>query len=71
MTMPTDYDDFTAMADRDYSDCTVEAAENAMFLGKIMVENGFKPYQGEWWHYSDNDSYHVEDSFYPTDRRDQ
>lgn len=70
-TMPTDYDDFTAMADRDYSDCTVEAAENAMLLEKIMVENGFKPYQGEWWHYSDNDSYHVEDSFYPTDRRDQ
>ena len=69
--MPTDYDDFTAMADRDYNDCTDEAAKNAMLLEKIMVEKGFKPYQGEWWHYSDNDSYHVEDSFYPTDRRDQ
>lgn len=67
MIMPTDFDDFTALADRDYSDCSNEAAKNAMLLEKLMEENGFKLYQGEWWHYSDTVSYDVEQSFTPMD----
>lgn len=66
LSMPTDYDDFTSLADRDYSDCSKEAAENAQLLEQVMVEYGFKPYQGEWWHYSDIDAYDVEEIFHPT-----
>lgn len=67
LAMPTGFDDFSALADRDYSDCTAETAKNARLLEKIMEENGFKPYFGEWWHYADTVSYDVEMEFYPTE----
>lgn len=63
--MPTDFDDFTARADRDYSDVTEAAAANARYLEEAMQRNGFKPYSQEWWHYSDTDSYEVEQVFSP------
>lgn len=63
--MPTGFDDFSLMADRDYSDCAAEAAENARLLERIMKECGFKPYSGEWWHFSDENSYPVEEAFEP------
>ncbi|MCD7756150.1 MAG: M15 family metallopeptidase [Firmicutes bacterium] len=65
LTMPTGFDDFTALADRDYSDCPPDAAANAQFLEQVMKECGFIPYSGEWWHFSDEDSYPVEEDFYP------
>lgn len=67
LVMPTGFDDFSTLADRDYSDCTAEAAKNALLLETIMEENGFKPYFGEWWHYADTVSYDVEQEFYPTE----
>lgn len=67
LAMPTGFDDFSALADRDYSDCTAEAAKNARLLEKTMEENGFKPYFGEWWHYADAVSYDVEMEFYPAE----
>ena len=63
--MPTGFDDFTALADRDYSDVSDEAAANARLLEDAMTAAGFKPYSAEWWHYSDTDSYPVEESFLP------
>lgn len=63
--MPTDFDDFTAMADRDYSDVGEEAAANARLLEDAMTAAGFKPYSAEWWHYSDTTSYPVEETFIP------
>lgn len=63
ITMPTGFDDFTAKADRDYSDCTPEEAANAQILELIMEKHGFKGYQGEWWHFTDTDSYDVEEVF--------
>ena len=63
--MPTDFDDFTAMADRDYSDVGEEAAANAQLLEEAMTAAGFKPYSAEWWHYSDTTSYPVEETFIP------
>lgn len=63
--MPTDFDDFTAMADRDYSDVSDEAAANAGLLEEAMTAAGFKPYSAEWWHYSDTESYPVEETFIP------
>ena len=63
--MPTGFDDFSALADRDYSDCSETAAENARMLQTIMENYGFKGYYGEWWHFSDTDSYPVEENFQP------
>ena len=59
--MPTDFDNFTAKADRNYEDCTSQEAANAQKLEDIMVQAGFKPYSGEWWHFSDTDAYPVQE----------
>ena len=69
LVMPTEFDDFSKLADRDYSDCTKQAATNAKLLEQIMTDNGFKPYFGEWWHFTDLDEYPVEDVFIPTEKR--
>lgn len=63
--MPTGFDDFSAKADRDYSDCTPEERNNAQILELIMEKHGFSGYKNEWWHYSDTDSYPVEEVFQP------
>lgn len=65
LEMPTGFDDFSALADRDYSDCSESARENAQLLEDVMEQCGFKPYSGEWWHFSDTDSYDVEYDFDP------
>lgn len=63
--MPTGFDDFSPLANRDYSDVPAAAAANARLLEDVMAECGFKPYSGEWWHFSDTDSYPVEEDFVP------
>lgn len=65
LEMPTDFDDFTALADRDYSDCSETAATNARALETLMERHGFSGYFGEWWHFSDTDSYPVAEDFTP------
>lgn len=65
LAMPTGFDDFSAKADRDYSDVSPEAAANALLLEDAMTSAGFTPYAGEWWHFSDADSYPVEEDFLP------
>ena len=65
LEMPTGFDDFSALADRDYSDCTETARNNALLLEVLMEKHGFTGYKGEWWHYSDTVSYPVEEEFEP------
>lgn len=65
LVMPTGFDDFSKLADRDYSDCTQEAAANAQLLQNIMTDAGFSAYWGEWWHYSGTVKYDVEKEFVP------
>jgi len=65
LEMPTGFDDFTALADRDYSDCSEAAAGNARVLEEVMKRHGFKPYSAEWWHFSDLDEYPVDETFRP------
>jgi len=65
LPMPTDFDVFTDLADRDYSDCDPEAAANARLLETIMEKHGFKPFWAEWWHFTDTDSYPVDEEFEP------
>lgn len=55
LDMPTGFDDFTAKADRDYSDVREEQANNALLLEMIMKENGFDSIFYEWWHFIDHD----------------
>lgn len=59
VTMPTGFDDFSQLADRDYSDVPGEGADNAKMLENVMREQGFSCYFGEWWHFSDSKEYPV------------
>lgn len=65
VVMPTGFDDFSAKADRDYSECGSEAAANARLLESVMESHGFTGYWGEWWHFNDTQKYDVEDCFDP------
>lgn len=67
LQMPSGFDDFSPLADRDYSDCPQEAAENARLLEQLMLRHGFKPYSGEWWHYTDTQAYPVAQDFEPVE----
>lgn len=58
--LPSEFDEFTAVADRDYSDVSEEAAANARLLEEVMYNNGFTGYIGEWWDYSDTETYTLE-----------
>ena len=63
--MPSGFDDFSPLADRDYSDVPAEAAAHAQLLEEVMTACGFRPYSGEWWHFSDTDEYPVEETLSP------
>lgn len=65
LSVPTGFDNFTAYADRDYSDCSQEAAQNARLLEQTMEKYGFEPYFAEWWHFVDSDDYPVDEYFDP------
>lgn len=56
--MPTDFDDFSPLADRDYQDVTnPEALAHVQLLEDVMTSCGFTGYAGEWWHFSDTTVY--------------
>ena len=65
VAMPSGFDDFSSLSDRDYSDVSPEAAANAQLLEDVMTDCGFRPYSGEWWHFTDTDDYPVEENFSP------
>ena len=65
LEMPSGFDEFSALGDRDYSDCTAAARANAQLLQDVMESCGFKPYSGEWWHFSDTDMFDIEYEFDP------
>ena len=61
LEMPTEFDDFSGKAIRDYSLWTPQAGANLRIVEELMVANGFTAYEGEWWHYVDLDKYPVEE----------
>lgn len=65
LPVPTGYDNFTAYADRDYSDCSKDAAANAWLLEQTMEKYGFTPYFAEWWHFADTKDYEIDELFNP------
>jgi len=49
MGSPFDY--FSEASHPDYRGITDEQYRNRMLLQKVMVRNGFLPYECEWWHF--------------------
>ena len=43
---------FDEKSHHDYADLPKDQIDNRENLKKIMIENGFEPYQYEWWHYN-------------------
>lgn len=60
LEMPTGFDVFTSLADRNYADCSAEAGQNATLLQELMEKHGFKFTHAQWWHYVDTDNYPAE-----------
>lgn len=60
LEMPTGFDVFTSQADRNYADCSAEAAANATMLQELMEKHGFKFTHAQWWHYVDTVNYPAE-----------
>lgn len=54
--MPSDFDDFTKKARLDCPETTGEARKNGEYLRDIMIQAGFTPYDGEWWHFYDKNT---------------
>ncbi len=61
LLMPSGFDEFSARADRDYSDVSSVQMNNAKLLEEIMLHNGFGSIYYEWWHFTDKkrDNYQV------------
>ncbi len=69
LEMPSGFDEFSALGDRDYSDCSETARENGLILENAMKNGGFQPYSGEWWHFNDSEDYPLEEIFDPEEPR--
>ncbi len=52
LEMGTSFDFFGIEASHNYSNLSQEIKENRVFLKKIMIQNGFKSFDSEWWHYN-------------------
>lgn len=53
LEMPSDFDDFSKRACRNFSGCSLEAKKNRDILEQAMALQGFLPYFHEWWHFDD------------------
>ncbi len=51
LPMPSDYDDFSTKAHRDYTGASPETLKNKTLLEAAMKEQGFDPFTTEWWHF--------------------
>ena len=65
LEMPTEFDDFSGKADRNYADVSETGKRNSDLLESVMEKHGFQGYYGEWWHYNDATRYEVETVFDP------
>lgn len=55
LPMPTEYDDFSDKARRDYQDLPAVIIYNRNLLESAMKAEGFLPLASEWWHFDDPD----------------
>ena len=61
VALPSGFDEFSALGDRNYNDVSAEAAANAKTLETVMTACDFSGYFGEWWHFTDNTGYNYDD----------
>ena len=50
--MGTNFDFFGIEASHNYKNLSEEILQNRILLKKIMIQNGFKSFDSEWWHYN-------------------
>lgn len=50
--MGSPFDFFGEISRPDYKGITNEQFNNRMLLRNVMINNGFVPYDGEWWHFT-------------------
>ena len=55
VTMPSDFDDFSARAHHDFMQAPAEAIANRTLLRDTMQAHGFYAMGNEWWHYDFKD----------------
>lgn len=51
LEMPTEFDDFSDRAHRDYQGASPKALQNRQLLEDAMKNRGFIPLKSEWWHF--------------------
>jgi D-alanyl-D-alanine dipeptidase len=51
VSMPTEFDNFTEKAHRDYMDFSDEVLAHRNLLEDVMQRHGFKGLKTEWWHF--------------------
>ncbi len=51
LPMPSEYDEFTPRAHRDYHGASPERTANRERLAQAMMAEGFLPLPTEWWHF--------------------
>jgi D-alanyl-D-alanine dipeptidase len=49
--MPTEFDEFSERAHRDFQDLSAAALRHRKILEDVMVHEGFIPLATEWWHF--------------------
>lgn len=52
LDMGSSYDFFGATSDVFHKNLSKKQEKNRMLLRNIMIKNGFKPYDNEWWHFT-------------------
>lgn len=52
LKMPSEFDDFSEKAHRNYGAMKPDIKKNCKKLEDVMVKYGFIPYQNEWWHFN-------------------
>ena len=58
LDMGSPFDLFSEVSHPDYKGITEEQYANRMTLQRVMVRNGFRPFECEWWHFTlDNEPY--------------
>ena len=63
LDMGSPFDLFSEVSHPDYKGVTQEQFDNRMLLQEVMVRNGFKPIDCEWWHFSLKDEPYPETYF--------
>ena len=51
LDMGSPFDLFSRVSHPDYRGITDEQYENRMMLQRVMLRNGFRPLDCEWWHF--------------------